>query len=166
MTFGDIPASASLFVDANTFVYHFVPHPTLGLACADLLARVKRGELFAFTSTHVVNDVAHRVMTTEAVAKLGWPLAGIAQRLRKHPDEIIRLSLFKKAIDDINHFCVRIIVPPASINTAGAAVSQQYGLLSGDALIVAIMQQFGTSSIASHDADFDRVPWITRYSPA
>jgi predicted nucleic acid-binding protein len=44
-------------------------------------------------------------------------------------------------------------------------VSQQYGLLSGDALIVAMMQQLGLSVIASHDADFDRVPWITRYGP-
>jgi len=166
VTFSDIPASASLFIDANTFVYHFMPHPTLGIACANLLARIKRGELFAATSTHVLNDVAHRVMTTEAVAKLGWPVAGIAQRLRKHPAEIMRLSLFRKAIDDVNQFGVRIVVPPASINTAATAVSQQYGLLSGDALIVAIMQQFGLASIASHDADFDRVPWITRYSPA
>jgi predicted nucleic acid-binding protein len=32
-------------------------------------------------------------------------------------------------------------------------------------LIVATMRQFGISSIASHDADFDRVPGITRYAP-
>lgn len=166
MTFNDLVASASLFIDANTFVYHFMPHPTLGMACADLLGRIKRGELFAATSTHVANDVAHRVMTIEAVAKFGWPVAGIAQRLRKHPAEIMQLSLFRKAIDDINRFGVRMVVPPASINSAAAVASQQYGLLSGDALIVAIMQQFGISSIASHDADFDRVPWITRYSPA
>jgi predicted nucleic acid-binding protein len=68
--------------------------------------------------------------------------------------------------DGINQFGVQIVVPLASINTPAATVSQQYGLLSGDALIVAIMQQFGFTSIASHDADFDRVPWITRYTPA
>jgi predicted nucleic acid-binding protein len=58
------------------------------------------------------------------------------------------------------------MVPSASIVLSATAVSQQDGLLSGDALIVAIMQQFGMASLASHDADFDRVPWITRYSPA
>jgi predicted nucleic acid-binding protein len=166
VTFSDIPAGASLFIDANTFVYHFTPHPVLQPACSALLARVARRELFAATSTHVLNDVAHRVMTTEAVAKFGWPVAGIAQRLRSHPADIMRLSLFRQAIDDISQFGVRIIVPPASINAATAVASQQYGLLSGDALIVAIMQYFGLSSIASHDADFDRVPWIARYSPA
>ena len=30
MTFADIPAGSSVFVDANTFVYHFQPHPLYG----------------------------------------------------------------------------------------------------------------------------------------
>lgn len=55
---------------------------------------------------------------------------------------------------------------PESACVRGAAISQQYFLLSGDALIVAIMQRFGISSLASHDADFDGVPWLTRYGPA
>lgn len=86
MIFADVPVGASIFIDANTLVYHFMPHPTLGMACADLLARIRKGEVFAATSTHVLNDVAHRVMTTEAVARFGWPVTGIAQRLRRvHP---------------------------------------------------------------------------------
>lgn len=165
MIFADIPSRTSVFIDANTFVYHFMPHPVLRPACSALLARVAQRDVLGLASTHVLNDVAHRLMTTEAVAKFGWPVAGIAQRLRKHPREIMGLSLFQRAIDDVHRIGVQILVPPASINTAGAATSQQYGLLSGDALIVAIMQQFGLASIASHDADFDRVPWITRYGP-
>lgn len=43
MIFADVAAGASLFIDANTFVYHFMPHPTLGIACADLLARIQKG---------------------------------------------------------------------------------------------------------------------------
>ncbi|MGH7138169.1 MAG: hypothetical protein ACREHD_20655 [Pirellulales bacterium] len=39
-------------------------------------------------------------------------------------------------------------------------------MLSGDALIVATMQHFGLTSLASHDADFDRVPGLTRYASA
>jgi hypothetical protein len=26
----DIPAGSAVFLDANIFVYHFVPHPVLG----------------------------------------------------------------------------------------------------------------------------------------
>ena len=42
MTFPDIPAGTSLFIDANTFVYHFTPHPILQPACSALLARNPR----------------------------------------------------------------------------------------------------------------------------
>jgi predicted nucleic acid-binding protein len=39
-------------------------------------------------------------------------------------------------------------------------------LLHNDALIVAVMRHHGLTNIASEDADFDRVPGITRYAPA
>jgi predicted nucleic acid-binding protein len=38
--------------------------------------------------------------------------------------------------------------------------------LSGDALVVAVMRENGLAHLASHDADFDGVPGLTRYSPA
>jgi predicted nucleic acid-binding protein len=38
-------------------------------------------------------------------------------------------------------------------------------LLSNDALIIALMQQHGLNKLASGDADFDRVPSITRFAP-
>jgi hypothetical protein len=72
MTFTDIPARASVFVDANTLVYYFVPEPVLGPACRDLLERFATQELVGFTSAHVLSNVAHRIMTLEAVDRFGW----------------------------------------------------------------------------------------------
>jgi predicted nucleic acid-binding protein len=43
---------------------------------------------------------------------------------------------------------------------------EQFELLTGDALIVATMGQQGLTKLASEDADFDRVPWLTRYEPS
>lgn len=97
MTFADVPCGASLFVDANTFVYHFSPHSVFGPACTDLLDRITRRDIAGSTSLDVV--------------------------------------------------------------------SQQHGLLSGDAMLAAIMQHFGIVELASHDSDFDRITWLTRYSP-
>jgi predicted nucleic acid-binding protein len=39
------------------------------------------------------------------------------------------------------------------------------GLLGNDAMIVAVMQANGLTKLASNDADFDRVPGLTRYAP-
>jgi predicted nucleic acid-binding protein len=44
-------------------------------------------------------------------------------------------------------------------------MSVQHGLLSIDALVVALMGEMGLSQLASHDADFDRVPGIVRFAP-
>ena len=57
-----------------------------------------------------------------------------------------------------------LTVTPALLVT-GVALSQQLGLLTNDALIVAVMQAHGLSKIASNDTDFDRVPGLTRYAP-
>ena len=69
-------------------------------------------------------------------------------------------------VDRSGHGYARILtVPPALLGTA-ATLCQQVGLLTNDALIVAVMQVNGLTKLASHDADFDRVPGLTRYAPA
>ena len=45
------------------------------------------------------------------------------------------------------------------------ALCQQLGLLTNDAVTVALMQAHGLTRVASSDADFDRVPGLTRYAP-
>jgi predicted nucleic acid-binding protein len=56
------------------------------------------------------------------------------------------------------------IAPPLLATSTG--ISQQYGLLTNDALTVAVMQANGLTKVASADTDFDRVPGLTRYAPA
>ena len=45
MTFQDLVQGDAIFVDANTFVYHFAPDPTWGAACGHLLQRIQNQEL-------------------------------------------------------------------------------------------------------------------------
>ena len=77
MTFEDIPAGSAIFVDTNSFVYAFSSDPHYGPACERLLQRIDNQELHASTSAHVVAEMAHRLMTLEAISLKGWPAAGI-----------------------------------------------------------------------------------------
>ena len=165
MTFTAIPNGATLFIDANPFVYHFAPDPKYAAACQDLLERVARQEVAAFTSTHVLSDVAHRLMTVEAMQRFGWPPTGIANRLRRHPAEVQTLTAFRQAIADIPGFGVQVLTASPSLIFAATAHCQQYGFLMGDALILSIMEAHGLTLLASEDTDFDRVPGLTRYAP-
>lgn len=165
MTFDDIPAGIDLFLDANTLIYHFNGHPNYGAACTKLLERIENQELRGYLSAHVLADVAHRLMTTEAMTRLGWPAAGLAARLRKHHAEIPKLTLYQQALVKIGQMGLLILPISEALVLAAANHCQHYELLTGDGLVVAVMQDHGLSHLASHDADFDRVPGLTRYAP-
>jgi predicted nucleic acid-binding protein len=164
--FTAIPNGTALFVDANPFVYHFAPGPRSAAVCRQLLERVAQREVTAFTSMHVLSDVAHRLMTLEAMRRFGWAPTGIANRLRRHPAEVQALTAYRQALTDIVSFGVHVLAPSPPLILSATAHCQQYGLLMGDALIVEIMQSHGLTHLASGDADFDRVPGLTRYAPA
>jgi predicted nucleic acid-binding protein len=165
MTFADLVAGDSVFLDANTFIYHCTIDPAFGGACTALLDRIGLGEIAGYTSTPILLEVAHRPMTLEAARKLGKPQGSMAKFLKYHLEQIRQLTGFRQAIEDLSSGSLHILtVTPALVPTS-VAVSQQIGLLTNDAAVVAVMQANGLTRIASNDPDFDRVPGITRYAP-
>jgi predicted nucleic acid-binding protein len=165
MTFDAIPAGLAVFVDANTLLYYFTAHPRYGSACQKLLDRIANHEITGFTSAHVLMEVVHRLMTIEACQRFGWPVKGIARRLRSHSAEVQQLSRSRQAVDEITLIGLDVLSVGKSHVSLAPDVSRQSGLLCGDALVVAVMQTHGLVHLASRDADFDRVPGITRYGP-
>ena len=99
-------------------------------------------------------------------AILRRPASGLAARLKQHHTSIPRLSLYQAATAKVGQLGIQVLPVPESLVLAATHVSQQCELLTGDALIVAVMRQHGLTSLASEDADFDRVPGLTRYAPA
>lgn len=165
MIFDNLVAGDAVFLDSNVFLLHFTAHARYGVACTDLLKRIGRGELAGFTSTHVLGEVAHRLMTIEANQKYGWPFTGIVYRLQKNPAEVQGLSDFRQSLREISKSGVTTLVIAPDLLDSAANVSQQTGLLSNDALIVALMRANGLDKIASEDSDFDRVPGLARFAP-
>jgi predicted nucleic acid-binding protein len=166
MIFADLQAGDAVFVDANIFVYAFGPDPTWGPACDQLLDRIDQQDLRGSTSADVLSDVAHRLMALEACATLGWPAAGVARRLKQHPAEVQRLARYRQALDEIAMIGIQVLPVTGAQVSRAADFSRQYGLLSGDGLLVAVMQDHALTHLASHDSDFDRVPGLSRYAPA
>ena len=165
MTYADLPAGATVFVDASVFIHHFEPNALYGPAATEFLERIENQEISGITATHILSEVAHRLMTLEAMQAFGWKSAGIALRLRNHPTQVKTLKRFRQAIQEIPLFGVRILtIDPTWLDPA-AEISQQTGLLHNDALLIAVIRVHGLTNLASADPDFDRVPGITRYGP-
>jgi predicted nucleic acid-binding protein len=75
------------------------------------------------------------------------------------------ISLYQQATAKVGQLGIQILAISEQLVLAATGFSQQFELLTDDALIVAVMRQQGLTKIASEDADFDRVPGLTRYGP-
>ena len=166
MILADLLVGESVFLDANIWIYHFGPHATLGAPCSQLVQRIENQQLHGFTSTHVLAEVAHQLMIVEASALPGWAPAKVRQRLRQQPGALQNLTRFRTAVEAVLQSSVQVLTVAPGLLAAAAALSQEHGLLTNDALTVAVMQANALTKLASHDADFDRVPGLTRYAPA
>ena len=60
---------------------------------------------------------------------------------------------------------VQVLPVTGSQVSLAADLSRNFGLLTNDALVISVMRHQGLTHLASHDADFDRVPRLTRYAP-
>jgi predicted nucleic acid-binding protein len=165
MTFLDLVAGDSVFLDANTFVYYFAPDPKWSGSCGQLLQRIQNQEITGYTSAAILSEVAHRLMTIEARARHGWTSGKVLHRLKKNPHIVQALTNSETAVASIVGSRVHIFPVDSGLVVAAAAVSRQTGLLTNDALTVALMQSHGLTKLASNDPDFDRVPGLTRYAP-
>jgi predicted nucleic acid-binding protein len=155
-----------VFIDANCLVYAAISDPTYGAACQRLLDEIENKNLQGCTSAHVLGDLAHRLMTIEAALLFNRPMTGIANWLRRHPAEVQRLTQYSQSLDDLLASPLPILPVTGALVSRARHLSRQYGLLTNDALIVAVMQDHSLTHLASNDADFDRVPGLTRYAPA
>jgi predicted nucleic acid-binding protein len=165
MTFADLAANDQIFLDANTLVYHFASHQVFGPAANQLMTRIESQQLEGYTSTHVLSETAHRLMMIEAATLPGWKQTKVKLRLLQQPSILQNLTQFRKAIESVLQSRIQILPTAPALLLTAAGISQSAGLLSSDALLVAIMQQKGLTKLASGDADFDRVTAITRYAP-
>ena len=76
-----------------------------------------------------------------------------------------KLTRFRQAIEFIVASRIHLLTISGDRIVNATAISQQTGLLSNDALIVAIMQHQELANLASCDADFDRISELTRFAP-
>lgn len=165
MTFDDIPAGAPIFIDANCLIYAATSDPTYGSACQRLLEQIENKHLLGYTSAHVLGDFSHRLMTIEAALSRARPMTGIANWLRRHPAEIQLLTRYRLALDDLLGIPLTILPVAATHVSRAADFCRRHGLLTNDALILAIMRDHGLHNLASNDTDFDRIPGIVRFGP-
>ncbi len=130
------------------------------------MTRIENQQIGGYASTHVLTEAAHRLMMIEAANLPGWKPTKDKLRLQQQPLILQTLTQFRGAVATVLQSRIQTLAIAPALVLSAADISRQFGLLSNDPLLVAVMQANGLTNLASHDADFDRVPGIVRYAPA
>ena len=162
MTFSEIASGTRLYIDANVFVYHFAHESD---ECAALLERCDRREINAYTGTHILLEVAHRIMTIEAVDKGLVTPGNVPRKLKRRPEVVSQLQDHSAAIRYILEMNIEILRIDAEILGISADLRAQTGFLVNDSVSLAMMRRESISAIATNDRDFQRVAGLEVHIP-
>ena len=157
----NLPNGADVFLDANVFIYAFSGHSN---ECRDLLRRCSTEEVFGFTTLEVINEVTHRLMLVEAVAK-GVITKNNASALKGKWRDVIGLTQYW--VQTVGIFGLNILILASDEPRLHRAhtLRSRHGLLTNDSLILAAMDEYGIGYLASRNGDFDHVSGLTVYKP-
>ncbi|SRR6266436_5323704 len=158
----NLPVGSDVIIDANIFIYALSNHSPL---CTAFLRRCASEDLLGVTTVEVVNEVTHRLMLGEALAK-GFVQKANASELKKKPEAVKKLTdywNFTSQIFGINVLILGLEVPRLY---RAEPLRRARGMLTNDSMVLAALDEYGIGCLATADGDFDQVPGITVYKPS
>lgn len=153
----------SVYVDTNILYMYLRVDPSHLTTIKVFLSRIIHGEIEAFVSIPVLDELFYRLL-----------LALVKESTGRNPLDVLRENQAKAvaAHSDVIGASLRKLIQLPHINLVGVATAdfkrmleniQKFSLLPRDALHVAIVQRLGLNGIASDDDDFDRVKGMERH---
>ena len=133
--------------------------------CTGLLSRCEGGQVRGITGVHILAEVAHRLMTIEAVRKGLVAPGNVAAKLRARPEVVRTLIEYQTNLDTLLAIAIQDLTLGPDDLVASAAIRQTTGLLTNDSLSVAMVQRERIRALATGDPDFQRVPGLRTYLP-
>jgi predicted nucleic acid-binding protein len=153
------------FVDANILYYHFVETPPFSEESTRLLERVATGQILGYTSTHILAEAVHKVMLAEAATSFALNRVGLVNWLQNHGDRIGELVDFQRVAHELGGMGLLLLPTDTTLAAQTADLSKELGLLTNDAMVIALMRRHGLSILATNDHDFITVPNLIVWSP-
>jgi len=161
----DLPDGSHVFIDANIFIYHFSGPTEFTNHCAHFLQRIEDARLSGFTSTLVLAETLHRLMIIEAVSTLQLEPKTAIRHLKGHPSDVKKLVQHLTAPQTVQAIGIQILPLEVADVHNSHDIKKAYGLLTNDALNLAIMRHHRLTCIATNDADFERVNDLLVWKP-
>jgi predicted nucleic acid-binding protein len=162
MNLDQIVEGDAVIIDANIVLYAI---QEASGQCKRLLTRCATEEVRGILPVHVLAEVMHRLMLAEAQDYQWIKGQNPARRLAALPERVKSLSRYESLVRDL--LGIGLLLEPMHREDiqAALAISRQAGLLTNDALLVAVGQRLRVLAVASADRQFERVQNVILYSP-
>jgi predicted nucleic acid-binding protein len=162
MTLSSIRENDVVLVDANIIVYYI---RGVSDQCGQLIRRCTEREVYGVITTHTVAEVMHQLMLAEA-RENGWITgSNPARQLSGQPERVRRLSRYELAIKSLLSTGLNLELILKEDILTSMKMQRQTGLLTNDALLLAVADRLRIHSIASADKAFKKVHGIALYTP-
>ena len=163
MNLDDIPAGSLCVVDTNVLVY---AEQGVSSQAQRFIRRCSSGEVKATLPQTVWQEFTHKLMLAEAMMR-GFTSGGNpAARLASRPDAIRSLSLYKvkvRALLDLGFGFEPCLLP--DLLDRAFALQENHGLLTNDAMVLAVALRLKADVLVSSDKAFRGVAELDVYYP-
>ena len=163
MNLTDIRAGEWVVIDTNILVY---ANQQKSAEAIQLLRRCASREVFGIVPMPMVAELVHTLMLIEA-RENGWiEKSNPARALSKRPELVRRLSRYETQVREFLGIGLRI-EPATTVDIIEAMnVQREFGLLTNDALLLAVARRLNCSALASADQAFGAVKGVLVYRPS
>lgn len=158
-----IRAGAWVVLDTNILVY---ANQRRSPECVELLKRCASAEVVGIVPAPMAAELAHALMLIEA-RENGWvPRGSPARALAERPDLVRRLVRYEIQMREFLAMGLRIEPSGEADILEALRLQRESGLLTNDALLLAVARRLDCEAVASADKALAAVPGFAVFSPA
>lgn len=159
----DIPGGSLCVIDTNVLLY---AEQGVSDQAQRLLRRCARGELSGLLPQTVWQEVTHKLMLAEAMTKGLISGGNPAGRLAAKPEAIRSLSLYRAKVQALVDLGIGFESCTLTDLTKSAfGLQEKYGLLTNDAVVLAVAIRLKADALVSSDKAFHEVNEVAVHAP-
>ena len=157
-----IPTGQIVLIDANILLY---ANQQTSKQCMKLVERIATDDVKAILPTHILAEVMHVLMLAEAREVGIITGSNPARHLSENPNKVRSLNRYESSIRDLLTIGFRLESLIQEDFITAINLQRQYGLLTNDALMIAIGMRLRITAIVSADEIFKSIQGMMVYSP-
>ncbi len=162
----DFHGKEKIFIDANIFLHHAFD---VNEESIEFLKRIELSDVRVYTSSLVLEEVYFKILCQAASNYLKKVSVKNIKKLFANSEKkkaVLRpLKEYSQYIEILKISGLKILNLEYEDVSMAVEISSEYGLITADAMHIAVMKRNMINNIATADSDFEIVPWIEVWTP-